>query len=72
MTNLFSQTLSFSYCSRVSLFIGLIILGLQKSTLAANTDEEVFISADYMSFNIESGNSVYTGNVKWQRQNNPG
>ena len=64
MTNLFSQTLSFSYYSRVSLFIGLIILGSQKNILAANTDEEVFISADYMSFNIESGNSVYTGNVK--------
>jgi len=64
MTNFFSQTLSFSYCSRVGLLTVLIMLGLQKSTLAANTDEEVFISADYMSFNIESGNSVYTGNVK--------
>ena len=64
MTNLFSQTLSFNYCSRIGLFIGLIILGSQKNSLAANTDEEVFISADYMSFNIESGNSVYTGNVK--------
>ncbi len=64
MTNLFSQIYSFSYCSRVSLFIVLIILCAQKNTLADNTDEEVFISADYMSFNIESGNSVYTGNVK--------
>ena len=64
MTNFFSQTLSFSYCSRVGLFIGLILLSSQKNTLAANTDEEIFISADYMTFNIESGNSVYTGNVK--------
>jgi lipopolysaccharide export system protein LptA len=64
MTNFFSQTYSFSYCSRVSLFIVFIILCAQKNTLAANTDEEVFISADYMSFNIESGNSVYSGNVK--------
>jgi lipopolysaccharide export system protein LptA len=64
MTNLFGQKKSLSYCSRASLLITLILLGLQKNALAVNTDEEVFISADYMSFNIESGNSVYTGNVK--------
>jgi len=68
MTSLFSQTLSFSSnissYRNIGLFIGLILLGLQENTLAVNIDEEVFISADYMSFNIESGNSVYTGNVK--------
>jgi len=68
MTSIFSQTLSFSSnissYSSIGLFIGLFILGLQQNTLAANINEEVFISADYMSFNIESGNSVYIGNVK--------
>ncbi len=43
---------------------GLALLYPQTNVWAAATDEEVFISADHMQLSIESGNSIYTGNVK--------
>lgn len=42
----------------------LILCCLQTSIYAADLTEKVLISADHMRFNIESGHSVYTGNVK--------
>ena len=50
-------------------FLGLLLLGMQTNSLAADnkpttTVEKTFINADYMKLNIESGNSIYTGNVK--------
>ena len=65
MTNLFSQTLRSIFYINAGLLTGLLILFCpQTDVRAANIDEEVFISADHMHLSIESGNSVYTGNVK--------
>ena len=48
---------------------GILLLCLQTNVLAADIQatipaEKTFINADYMELNIESGNSIYTGNVK--------
>lgn len=45
-----------------SLFTGLLFF-LQTSSWAAETVEKIHIDANHMKFNIESGYSVYTGNV---------
>ena len=45
-----------------------LLLSIQANSFAAgstiNSAEKIFINADYMQLNLESGNSVYTGNVK--------
>lgn len=57
------ETKIFSFWLRVFL-----LLCIQANSFAAgstiNSAEKIFINADYMQLNIESGNSVYTGNVK--------
>lgn len=64
MTNYFSQIFKPIYCLHVSFLTGLILLCLQTNIYAADSVEKVVISADHMRLNIESGNSVYTGNVR--------
>ncbi|NOQ68625.1 MAG: lipopolysaccharide transport periplasmic protein LptA [Gammaproteobacteria bacterium] len=64
MTNYFSQIFKSIYCLHVSFLTGLILLCLQTNIYAADPVEKVVISADHMRLNIESGNSVYTGNVR--------
>lgn len=50
-----------------TLFAGLLTLVLCGSSIvswAKNAEEKIFIDADHVRFNIETGYSVYTGNVK--------
>ena len=44
----------------------LLLLGLSsiQHSSATETDEKIFISADHMQLNINTGHSVYTGKVK--------
>ncbi len=46
----------------VSLLTTCLLFGSQNSW-AAEADEEIQISADHMQLNVETGNSVFTGNV---------
>lgn len=46
-----------------SILTGLLFI-VQTNCLAAEQLEKIFISADHMKLNIETGFSVYTGNVK--------
>ena len=50
--------------SRSNLLTGLLLFFLQTSSWATESVEKIFIDADHMHLNIESGYSVYTGNVK--------
>lgn len=47
-----------------SLIVGIILLASSPITRAAETTEKIFIEADHMQMNIETGKSIYTGNVK--------
>lgn len=52
-----------------SLFAGVLLFSLAMNSWAANDKntesiEKIFISADHMQLNLETGHSVYTGNVK--------
>jgi lipopolysaccharide export system protein LptA len=47
---------------RHSLFAGLMFI-TQANVWAAENVEKIYIDADYMQLNIETGYSVYTGNV---------
>jgi len=44
--------------------MGLILLSLCGHSWAGETPEKIFITADHMKMNIETGNSTYTGHVK--------
>jgi lipopolysaccharide export system protein LptA len=46
-----------------TLFTGLLLLA-QTASRAAENVEKIFIDADHMQLNLETGYSVYTGNVK--------
>jgi lipopolysaccharide export system protein LptA len=63
MSNFYCQTSKFVFRISIRFLITLLLLCCQSNVWAANA-EEVLISADHMHLNIESGNSVYTGNVK--------
>ena len=60
------------YCNCETLFhswlLALLLLCVQANSFAAGNTiksaEKIFINADYMQLNIESGNSTYVGNVK--------
>ena len=41
-----------------------VLLAAQSSSFAAEQVEKIYIDADHMKLNIETGFSVYTGNVK--------
>ena len=45
-------------------FFTAILLAVQSNSLAAEQVEKIFIDADHMQMNINTGYSVYTGNVK--------
>ncbi len=60
MINLCKQT----FCSTVTLFAGFLLFFLHTNTWAETSAEKIFINADHMQLNIESGHSVYTGQVK--------
>ena len=64
MSNFCCQTSKFVFRINIRFLITLLLLCCQSNAWAANGEEEVLISADHMHLNIESGNSVYTGNVK--------
>jgi len=64
MSNFYCQTSKFIFRINIRFLIALLLLCCQPNVWAANAEEEVLISADHMHLNIESGNSVYTGNVK--------
>jgi lipopolysaccharide export system protein LptA len=64
MSNFYCQTSKFVFRISIRFLITLLLLCCQSNAWAANAEEEVLISADHMHLNIESGNSVYTGNVK--------
>jgi len=64
MSNFYCQTSKFVFRINIRFLITLLLLCCQSNVWAANAEEEVLISADHMHLNIESGNSVYTGNVK--------
>ncbi len=53
-----------NHCLNVSFFTALTLFFLQINLCAADSVEKVLIGADHMHLNIESGHSVYTGNVK--------
>lgn len=57
------ETKILPFCLRIFL-----LLCVQTNSFAAdntiNSQEKIFINADYMQLNIESGDSVYIGNVK--------
>jgi len=44
--------------------IGLMLLNVFSHVWAGETPEKIFITADHMKMNIETGNSTYTGRVK--------
>lgn len=44
--------------------MGLILLSLYAPAWAGETPEKIFITADHMKMNIETGDSTYTGHVK--------
>lgn len=60
------------YCNRAGIshawLLAFLLLCAQANSFAANntinSTEKIFINADYMQLNIESGSSVYIGNVK--------
>jgi len=45
-------------------FSGLLLLNTLSPAWAVETPEKIFITADHMKMNIETGNSTYTGHVK--------
>jgi len=56
-------------CERTIRFIqpslvGLLLLNLFSYAWAGEAPEKIFITADHMKMNIETGNSTYTGRVK--------
>ena len=55
---------TFRQLSRPGLLTGLLLFCLLSNSWAAESIEKVFINADHMLLNIESGSSVYSGNVK--------
>ena len=50
--------------SRIASLLTLIMCLSSIVHAAKNSEEKIFIDADHVKFNIESGYSVYTGNVK--------
>lgn len=52
---------------RVTALIGILLFSLQSNSWADNSAEKIFVNADHMQLNIESGLSVYTGNVKFSQ-----
>lgn len=68
MTNFFRQSgyLYRLYFSRILLAV--LLVGIHTASRAADNNqqelEKIFISADHMQFDIISGRSVYSGNVK--------
>lgn len=53
----------FSKTNKTNLLTALLLFTLPAITWAADSVEKIFISADQMQMNINSGKSVYTGNV---------
>jgi len=56
-------------CDRITSFVrpslvGLLLLNLFSYAWAGEAPEKIFITADYMKMNIETGSSTYTGHVK--------
>ena len=60
MTNTAKQT----FHNNITLPAGFILLFLYSSLCAEVSQEKIFINADHMQLNIESGYSVYSGQVK--------
>jgi len=60
MINIFRQ----NFRGKITLFAGFTLLFLHTNIWAETSLEKIFISADHMRLNIESGYSVYTGQVK--------
>ena len=67
MSNSCCQISNFDTRINIRPLIALLFFCCQSNVWAANAEEEVLISADHMHLNIESGNSVYTGNVKFSQ-----
>jgi len=53
-----------SKTNKTSLLTALLFFTLPAITWAADNLEKIFLNADHMQMNINSGKSVYTGNVK--------
>ncbi len=72
MSKFFIQAIEPDYCKRASLLTALILLCSLSTAWGETADrspnnipvEKVLISADHMQLDLESGYSVYTGNVK--------
>jgi lipopolysaccharide export system protein LptA len=65
MTNLLIQLPGLSHSGhRFRLLAGLLVFCLQAGSHAAETVEKIVINADHLHLNIETGYSVYTGNVR--------
>ena len=64
MNNSFSQTSRFVFIIKVSFLTGLMLFFPQSNIWAVNAEEKVLVSADHMTLYFESGNSIYTGDVK--------
>lgn len=60
MTRLFRQ----NYLSKITLIAGIMMLVMHVESRAEAPPEKIFINADHMQLNIETGYSVYTGQVK--------
>lgn len=60
MINIFRQALR----SKTSIIAGFMLFFPHTNLWAEISTEKIFINADHMQFNIESGHSVYTGQVK--------
>ncbi len=64
MTSFFRLTFKKIYCLYPGFSTALILFCLQANICAADSVEKIIINADHMRLNIESGHSVYTGNVR--------
>lgn len=64
MINFCRQVFRFSSYTHVSFLTGILLYCLQANSYAAEPVEKILINADHMHLNIESGYSVYTGNVR--------
>ncbi len=63
MTNFYRQVFKQANCTHASFLTALILLCLQTNIYAADSVEKIHINADHMHLNMNSGISVYTGNV---------
>jgi len=64
MSNFFIPIFKQIYYVHVSFLTGLILFCLQTNICTADSVEKIIINADQMRLNIESGHSIYTGNVR--------